>query len=178
MDDQYKILIPSEYETLKEAIPKTRLRIVIDTLLFTGMRYEEEKKFSKHIEWFDAINRAITIPAKYTKTKKERVIHLTPAFTKELSQYLREFKTLQVPEIQAMQMNLKRWSKLSGIYCTPKTFRKTWESWLLFAGYDSMKVALSQGHSQTIQYNHYVNLTARLKSEVDKVKVLTAGWGE
>lgn len=174
MQDQYKILTPSEYEQLKENIPKTRLRIVIDALLFTGMRYEELKRFSQHIVWFDATNRAITIPARFTKTQRERVIHLTPAFTKELSQYLREFKKLEIPEIQSMQVSLKRWK----CDATPKTFRKTWESWLLFAGYPPLQVALSQGHSQTIQYHHYVNMSARLKSEVEKVKFYTLGWGE
>lgn len=172
-NDQYRILTPTEFESLLENIPKTRLRMVVNAMMFTGMRYEELKKFAGHLVWLDSSNRAICIPAKYTKTQRERTIHLTPQFTKELTQYLKEFKTLEVPSIQSMQVGLERW----GSFATPKTFRKTWESWLLFAGYDSLKVALSQGHSQTIQYHHYVNMSARLKSDAEKVKKMTEGWG-
>jgi len=172
-ETQYQILTPSEFEALRENIPKTRLRIVADALMFTGMRYEELKKFSGHLVWLDSTNRCICIPAKYTKTGKERTIHLTPAFTKELTQYLREFKKIDVPSLQSMEMNMKRWNTTA----TPKTFRKSWETWLMFAGYDSWKVAQSQGHSQVIQYHHYVNLSARLKSEMEAVKRLTEGWG-
>jgi integrase len=175
--DQYRILTPSDYESLVESIPKSRHRIIIESLLFTGMRYAEFKHFSRHLSWLDEKNRAITIPAGYTKTNKERVIHLTPAFTKILSLYLREYKKLEVPSIQSMEINLKRWWKKEDWYPTPKTFRKTLESWLLFAGYDSLKVALSQGHTQTIQLNHYANMSARLKSEAEAVKRLTEGWG-
>jgi integrase len=171
--DQYRILTPSEYEILHERIPKTRLRILVDILMFTGMRYRELEKFSDHLTWFDPINRAICLPAQATKTKRERTIHLTPQFTKELNQYLREYKRLEVPAIQTMQVSLARWKT----WATPKTFRKSWESWLLFAGYDSMKVALSQGHTQTIQLNHYANMSARLKSESEGVKKYTEGWG-
>lgn len=179
---QYRILIPSEYEALRDSIPKTKHRIIIDTLLFSGMRYSELSLFVHNLMWFDAKNRAISLPAHSTKTKKERVIHLTPAFTKCLDQYLREFKKIDVPHIVTMGRDLKRWWFAAGpTMCqswepTPKTFRKTWESWLLAAGYPSMAVALSQGHSELISYGHYANLDPRLKSEMDQVRKLTEGW--
>jgi len=188
--DQYRILIPSEWEALKDSIEKSRLRIVVEGLLFTGMRYSEYERFSNHLEWFDARNRAISLPAKATKTGRDRTIHLTPQFTKDLSLYLREHKKLEVPSIQAMNMNLKRWyyasidiiegegSARQGYQPTPKTFRKTWESWLLASYPDrSMAIALSQGHSELISYGHYMNLDPRLKSEMDRVRELTKGWG-
>jgi len=171
--DQYRILIPSEFEKLRDGIEKSRLRIIVSILMFTGMRYRELLAFAGHLTWFDSTNRAISLPERYTKTKKERVIHLTPTFSKELNLYLREHKALEVPSIQSMETNLKRW-RAPG---TPKIFRKSWESWLLFAGYDSLKVALAQGHTQTIQLNHYANMSARLKSEADLVKKYTEGWG-
>ena len=194
---QYRILIPSEWEALKDSIEKSRLRIVVEGLLFTGMRYSEYERFSNHLEWFDARNRAISLPAKASKTGRDRTIHLTPQFTKDMSLYLREHKRLEVPSIQAMNKNLERWYWKIGAFGTrndefhdtfwsptPKTFRKTWESWLLFTKqddgrpkYDSLMIAHSQGHTQTIQLNHYMNMSARLKSEAEAVKRLTEGWG-
>lgn len=172
--DEYKILIPSEYMALREAIPKTRLRMVIDTLLATGMRYAELERFAAHLIWFDEKNRAISLPGKASKTGKTRTIHLTPSFSKDLALYLREYKTLEVPNIRSMQDNLKRWSPFA---ISPKIFRKTWESWLLAAGYQSMPIALSQGHSELISYGHYANLDPRLKSEMEQVRKFTEGWG-
>jgi len=40
-----------------------------------------------------------------------------------------------------------------------KSFRKTWESWLLFSFPDkAMEIALSQGHTELTQLRHYANL--------------------
>ncbi|MFZ3385300.1 MAG: site-specific integrase [Candidatus Methanoperedens sp.] len=196
--DQYRILTPSEWEAFRDAIPKARLRAVMDGLLFTGMRYTEFARFADSLKWFDPKNRAIVLPATATKTGKERTVQLTPASTKSLSQYLREYKTLEVPHITVMNHNMKRWWYLCfegnyenmdrtlnmEWYPTPKTLRKTWESWLLFVKqedgrpkYDSLMIADSQGHSQTIQLNHYMNMSARLKSEAEAVRRLTEGWG-
>jgi integrase len=171
--DQYKILIPSEYEGLWEGIKKDSMRIVVDCLMFTGMRYEELSDLSHTLTWFDAKNRAISLPASMTKTGKTRTVHLTPAFTKRLSMYLNEYKVLNVPDRRSMNFNLRRW----GMDGSVKIFRKSWESWLLAAGYPSMAVALSQGHTELISYGHYANLDPRLKSEMNKVRELTAGWG-
>ncbi|EQD73940.1 site-specific recombinase, phage integrase family, partial [mine drainage metagenome] len=40
-----------------------------------------------------------------------------------------------------------------------KTFRKTWESWLVFYYPDkALQIALSQCHTTVTQYEHYVNI--------------------
>ena len=183
-DDIYRILIPSEWEALRDSIPLTRLRMVVSVLMFTGMRYTELQAFAGHLRWFDAKNRAITLPGASTKTGKARTIHLTPAFSRELELYLKEHKKLEVPGSRTMEENLERWltprldiQDIEPWIPTPKTFRKSWESWLLAAGYPSMAVALSQGHSELISYGHYANLDPRLKSEMEQVKKLTEGWG-
>ena len=177
--DEFRILTPGEYERLRDQCPKTRLRAGLDFLLFTGMRYSEARRACRHIdEWFDEKNRAIIIPAEHTKTNRRREVHLTPAYTKQLSLYLREWKTLDLPHQRTFERNMARWwgIDINNWYPTPKTLRKTWESWLIYTGYDPMKVALSQGHSQVIQMHHYASMSARLKSEVDAVKRLTEGW--
>jgi len=191
--ETYRILIPSEYQALLDAIEKERLRICIETLMNTGMRYTELEYFSGHLKIFDAKNNALKLPVEATKTKRERVIHLTPAFSKRLYQYLREHKALEVPSRRVMDTNLKRWwinsivdtgsiTKAEWVinntwHPSTKTFRKSWESWLLASGYQSMPVALSQGHSELISYGHYANLDPRLKSEMEAVRKLTEGWG-
>lgn len=170
---QYRILIPSEYEALRSNIPQTRHRILIDLLLNSGMRYSETSYFAGHLSTFDAKNRAIVLPGEGTKTRKGRTIHLTPAFTQTLDDYIRSDTPITVPCLHSMNPNMRRW----GTTTTPKVFRKTWESWLLSAGYSSMHVALSQGHKELISYSHYANLDPRLKSEMDKVRRYTEGWG-
>lgn len=189
-EEQYRILTPSDYWALKDAIlhnsrasKEEKHEIVVDLLLFTGMRYTELQVFAGNLSWFDARNRAISLPGRATKTREPRVIHLTPAFTKILETWIRRNKPIEVPHPVAMARNLKRWCNsgytkyLFGWNPSPKTFRKTWESWLLAAGYTSMAVALSQGHSELISYGHYANLDPRLKSEMDEVRELTKGWG-
>lgn len=190
--NQYRILIPSEYEVLLDAIEKERLRVCIETLMNTGMRYSELERFADDLSMFDAKNRAITLPAKDSKTGKERVIHLTPAFSKRLYQYLREHKSLEVPTRRSMDENLKRWCApffdtnrdLYFNHPSTKTFRKTWETWLLVVKrddgsdkYSSRTIAESMGHSELISMKHYANRDPRLKSEMDAVKRITEGWG-
>lgn len=191
-DNPYRILTPSEFQALKDAplpkqfrIPTVRRNIWLDTLMFTGMRYSELLDLDGHWTWLDIQNRAITIPMWASKTEKTRTIHLTPLYSKTLAQYLREFKVLELPDRSVMDANLKRWyigtpkdaqDIESGWYPTCKTFRKSWESWLLFAGYPYFAVCTSQGHSPQISYNYYANLDPRLKSEVELVKKMTEGW--
>jgi len=175
----YRILTPSEYASLRDAIPRSKDRILIDTLLNTGMRYAELISFSRNLKWFDAKNRAISLPGTATKTGEPRTVHLTPAFSHNLSQYLREFKTLDFPTRDGMNKNLRTWGTSAGLTWLPsvKTFRKTWESYLLAADTPYMKVCLSQGHSPQISYSYYANLPPELKSEMDGVRKITEGWG-
>ena len=58
-------------------------------------------------------------------------------------------------------MKLRRLSKriLEGTPINNKSFRKTWESWLVFYYPDkSLQIALSQGYTTTTQYEHYLNI--------------------
>ncbi len=183
----HRILTPSEYTLLRDAIPRSKDRILVDTLLNSGARYSELVAFSEHLAWFDVKNRVISIPEGYTKTSEARVVHLTPAFSHTLSQYLREFKTLDFPTRDGMNKNLRSWWNATflpmtqtgkiGYYPSVKTFRKTWESWLLSADLPYMKVCLSQGHSPQISYNYYANLPPELKSEMERVRKMVDGWG-
>jgi integrase len=186
-DDLYRILTPSEFQSMKDAplaphykISSQQRNIWLDALMFTGMRYKELLWLDGHWQQFDAKNNAITLPAQYTKTNMDRTVHLTPTFSQRLQAYLREFKVLDLPSRDAMNDNLRRWwqSILTecGWYPTPKTFRKSWESWLLFADYPLIKVARSQGHTVAVCEHYYASLPPTLKSEVNAVIRLTEGW--
>ncbi len=176
-DSTYQILIPSEYDILSNNIKNIRLRMNIDTLLNTGMRFEELRHLSDNKKLFDSKNRAIVLPSSITKTKRGRTIHLTPEFNKNLMLYLDKGE-LNTPTRISMNENLKRWSLNLNLSFIPtvKSFRKTWESWLLYADYDPIKVAANQGHTTLIQLNHYLNFSSRLKSEKELVLNKTRGW--
>lgn len=190
-DDLYRILTPSEFQSMKDAslaphykISSQQRNIWLDTLMFTGMRYKELLWLDKNWKQYDAKNNAITLPASYTKTNMDRTVHLTPAFSQRLQAYLREFKTLELPSRDAMNDNLRRWwvaykgiyQPIRNWYPTPKTFRKSWESWLLFCDYPLIKVARSQGHTVAVCEHYYASLPPTLKSEVNAVMRLTEGW--
>ncbi len=197
-DDLYRILTPSEFQAMKDAplvkqyqVSTQKRNIWLDVLMFTGMRYSELLALDRHWDWFDSRNNAISLPKSFTKTNMDRTIHLTPAFSKTLAQYLREFKRLELPPRDGMNVNLKRWwlnmidiclndssrhPLPTSWYPTPKTFRKSWESWLLFVDYPLIKVAKSQGHTVAISEHYYANLPPTLKSEVEAVKKMTEGW--
>lgn len=191
-DDLYRILTPSEFQAMKDAplvqgyrIGTQQRNMWLDVLMFTGMRYQE-LMWCENFGWknVDNKNNAITLPKAFTKTNMDRTVHLTPAFSKSLASYLREFKTLCLPSRDAMNDRLKGWWLNAMIeppypvlwYPTPKTFRKSWESWLLFADYPLIKVARSQGHTVAVCEHYYASLPPTLKSEVDAVKKLTGGW--
>lgn len=176
-DETYQILIPSVYDKIINNIDNIRLRMNISTLLNTGMRYEELRQFDKHKKWFDSKNHAIVIPSQFTKTKRGRTIHLTPDFSNNLTMFLYK-NELKTPTRISMNENLRRWCISLNLDFIPsvKTFRKTWESWLLFADYDTTRVAANQGHTTLIQLNHYLNFSSTLKSERELVKEKTRGW--
>ena len=57
-----------------------------------------------------------------------------------------------------------------------KTFRKTWESWLVVSYSHALPlIAMSQGHTLITAMNHYLNLPFT-KEDVEEIKIRTAGW--
>lgn len=171
--DIYKILSPSEYEQLLLGIPKVENRFLVETMLNTGMRYEELRRFKSG--FFNSKTRDITLPAAITKTKRGRCVQLTPQYSKMLEVFL-SYAKLEFPGRATMNANLDRWSKNLNWSPDCKTFRKTIETWLIYAGYDAFKVAISQGHTTTIQIAHYQNMSSCLKNEFERVKKFTEGW--
>lgn len=65
------------------------------------------------------------------------------------------------PNPHALEMKIRRLSRktLDEMPINNKYFKKTWESWLVFYYPDkALQVALSQGHTTTTQYEHYLKI--------------------
>ena len=157
---EVRILRPSEWEILRDALDINMKRICT-SLLATGMRYAELQRFRENPEWLDG--RFVHLPRgsvmKVKAKQKERAIRLSDIGKTLISDLFQAPHPL--PELPAFDMKLRRLSKriLEGVPVNNKTFRKTWESWLVFYYPDkSLQIALSQGHTTVTQYEHYVNI--------------------
>ena len=62
-----RVLRPHEYKALLRGCSKPDFRTLLQTLLYTGMRYVEMKRFQKHPEWFTG--EFIHLPKKNSERK-------------------------------------------------------------------------------------------------------------
>ena len=174
-----RILRPAEFEMLKRACPKPDYRIMMQALLYTGMRYVEMQRFYKHPQWYDfeSIHLPREASRKVKRTQLERYVRLN----QQGRMIIEQFTNLRygLPSIQAWNQNLKRWAKYAEIRLdglSAKSTRKTWESWLCYYfPTQAIAIASSQGHTTVTQYQHYLNLPF---NEVDKLemKKYVEGW--
>ena len=66
-----------------------------------------------------------------------------------------------LPDLPDLDMELRRLPKctLEEAPINNKSFRETWESWLVFYYPDkSLQIALSQGHTIATKYEHCLNI--------------------
>lgn len=183
-----RILRPSEFEALllgAEEITRSENQKLINSLrlrvaLVTGMRYSELREFAKHPEWYNRKDNYILIPRekKHGRGVKRRYVRL-PDIAREIIPTFLSLKCgfpAQAPFITA----LKRWAEAGGIkpdYITTKTFRKTWESWLVVSYPDKKEeIALSQGHKKTTMLEHYLNIPFT-EEDKQKMRYWVRGWG-
>ena len=182
LKEHVRILRPSEYEALREVIPKMHHRIILETALFTGMRWIELERFKKNPEWYEAKIGYIYLPPEASQKKKrklkERYVYLSSRGKAIIPLFLKLEKA--IPSRITWNENLKRWGENAGldpVGLSAKTTRKTWESWLM-ASYPekALIIAMSQGHTQLTSLNHYLNLPFS-KDDIEKIKEYTMGWG-
>ena len=176
-----RILRPSEYEAIRDAVPKMYHQIILDTALLTGMRWVELQRFSAHAEWYDSQGGYIYLPPEASQKRKrrmkERYVYLSSRGKAIVPLFLKV--RAKVPSRTTWNENLKRWAERAGIDpvgLSAKSTRKTWESWLVATYPDRvLLIAMSQGHTQLTAMNHYLNLPF---SEEDRkrIKEYTAGW--
>jgi integrase len=168
--EKVRILRPGEYEQLRASLKENPDRqVLLDGLLITGMRYVEAQALQGHPELVDG--RFIKTDSKKVQTKfKERWIRLSDYGTLIIDRFIKN--DAKLPTRQSFDETLKRWAKNAdleegGICC--KTFRKTWESWLVFYyPTHQLEIAQSQGHTAMTQMQHYLNLPFTTE---DKIKM-------
>jgi integrase len=180
-----RIFRPSEYDSLLEAIyrkkAKYHYREILNALLYTGMRYVELERFHSHPEWFDKKAKAIFLPAEASRKKKrtmrERWVYLSTEGVIHTENFI--LYVDQLPRRETLDNTLRIWGRNSGlgekgIYV--KSFRKTWESWLVVSYPTALPlIAMSQGHTLFTAMNHYLNIPFT-KEDIEEIKIRTAGW--
>ena len=173
-----RILRPIEYEQLREGAKILDNQTRLDVLLLTGLRYVEAQRLRKNPDWLDT--KFIHLPEyaqkKAKRKQKERWIKLSGKGITVVPYF---FKTSPLPTWGAWTENLERWAARTGLDpegMSPKTTRKTWESWMV-ASYPErvLEVFLSQGHSEMTSLTHYLNLPF---TELDRLQMKdwVLGW--
>lgn len=173
---------PHEYEQIKQAIPKQDHRTILDTLLYTGMRYVEMERFRDNQNWYDHNTGTIYLPKeasrKGERTLKDRYVYLSAQGQVIIPYFFHINRDITNGKIWSL--NVKRWARNSGmndIGISAKTTRKTWESWLCVT-YPTMippLIAMSQGHTVFTAITHYLNLPFTTE-ERDTIRGYTTGW--
>ena len=174
-----RILRPNEWKALLEGCPKSDYKTILQALLYTGMRYVEMKRFQECPSWFDGdfVHLPKEASRKKARTQRERWVRLNNQ-GKMIMQYFTHLKR-PLPTYQSWNENLKCWCNRAGLSpegVSVKTTRKTWESWLMF--YFPQHIAtitLSQGHTQIISLEHYVNMPFTESDRIG-IKNYVEGW--
>ncbi|HET8685720.1 MAG TPA: hypothetical protein VFM18_03525 [Methanosarcina sp.] len=82
LNGEIRILVPEEYQRIKNVIPQKRHRTLFDVLMITGMRYVEVQRLWDHKEWYLQKKNIIHLPEeaqkKHKRTQQERTIHPLP----------------------------------------------------------------------------------------------------
>lgn len=179
-----RTLTPQDFDKLREQAPSYSEKFLLDLMLNTGARYIELQRYIKSMgneEWFDEKRKLITLPSNATKTYTSRNILLTPTFTDVLKREIERGQEIPIISFQTLDNRLKKWAKKANIdkpnIISVKTFRKTWESWLVTADKNVLKILASQGHSSTVALNHYLT-SGFTDEEKEEMRQRTAGWGE
>jgi len=171
-----RILRPSEFRKIVDAIPKNDFKEKLEVLLYTGCRYNEIRELYRHPSRYS--NGVIVIPS----TKKKaihncRYVRLNKAGQRAVAYFLRSKTNL--PNYTAWVNNLKRWCEYAGVDPTGmncKTTRKTWESWLVMKYQKQIElIFLSQGHSQMTALKFYL-MVPFTEQDIKDMEYYTDGW--
>jgi integrase len=174
-----RILRPNEWDALLQAVTKKRHKTMLQTLLYTGMRYIELQRFQEYPSWFQSefIHLPKIADRKVHRTQPERWVRLNPQGRIVVEYFLQLDEEL--PAYQNWRDNMRRWAISAGIDpegMGVKTTRKTWESWLMFYYPNFMAdITLSQGHDTVTSIQHYLNMPF---TEVDHIQMknYVEGW--
>jgi integrase len=177
---------PEEWGLVREQL-NDQYRKIFDAFLHTGMRPIEARRLFSHSDWFDKTRRLVNLPKGAIlkkKAKQVRTVMLTLDGAIAVEKFLAlDMKGKKLPSdsamFQALQLAADK-AKIDGgsEHLSPKSFRKTWVSWLMV--WDEGKIvsiSKSMGHSAKVLQDFYLGL-GFVKIEKDSIKKKMAGWGE
>jgi integrase len=174
-----RVLRPREWKALLAGCPKIEYKTILQTLLYTGMRYIELQRFQSKPQWFDGefVHLPKEASRKVMRTQQERWVRLNNQ-GRMMVQFFISIQTT-VPTYQSWNENLKCWARRSGlddVGLSVKSTRKTWESWLMFYFPQQMPlITLSQGHTQLVSLQHYLNMPFTESDRIE-IKNYVEGW--
>ena len=181
-----RILRPTEYDSLLEAIQrkngKYHYREIMNALLYTGMRYVELQRFMENKDWFDRRTRSIYLPPEASRKKKRTMRERYAYLSTQGLIHVDNFRLYvdAMPQREVMDNTLRIWGKKTGLGergITVKSFRKTWESWLVVSYPMALPlIAMSQGHTLFTAMEHYLNLPFT-REDIEEIRIRTVGWG-
>lgn len=195
-----RILTPHEYENLLDQVRTPSLVKLVQVLMLTGCRYAEIIRLKATPEYFSEADRSIWVRSGKLKAKSpERYIPLTDAGTKAVRAFLDDARATY-PGSALMGANLTAWAEKAGfvpildgqmrdlcganvgkirrnVYgMSVKTFRRTWENWLLTIYPDRiMDIMKSQGHDVTTSAVHYAGAVFSAE-DVEQIREYVSGW--
>lgn len=185
-----RILTAQEAASIRSVISKPSNKALFDLMLYTGIRFSEVQQLVNNPDIFDEERKTVMIVSGKAKaSQKCRNVMLCDAGMHAVKAFLDNPKLPS--SSSSWQMNLIRWCEASGISTLPgtdasfnkygitvRTTRKTLESWLLSAYPERIAwIALSQGHTETVSLNHYLNGAFTNGEKVEAVREVR-GWME
>ena len=189
-----RVLYPEEYRAIRSHL-SFQHQLLLDGLLFTGMRGVEYSRFLEHPDWYKPTRRAIDLPKGSVMKKKvkqaERTVLLSNAgvqAVETLLSYRRQnpddlrpvsrqswSETLLRAAMKAVTEG--RLASIDGI--APKMTRKTWSSWLLTThSHREGSISLSMGHDVRTMLRHYAGLGWPADARQELRQYTAGGGGE
>lgn len=177
--DGSKVFNPEEYDKFVLQIPK-RYKTIFELNMITGMRYIEVQRLHDNPKWYKEDRNQIILPPEAQKKVKQKLVKRTIDKLPSTFSYI--FKDFisgnRPPDRTSWNRDLARWSAKAGIdpKVSPKTPRKSIESWMLKAGIPEIEIYSRQGHDPVTSLKHYQSLSFT-DYEMRDIQKRLSEWG-
>jgi integrase len=177
--DGTKVINVQEYDKFIQCIPK-RYQTIFEMNVICGFRYVELQRVYDNPKWYVEARNQIILPPEAQKKVKQKLVKRTIDKLPSTFRYVfQNFVTgVRPPDRTSWNRDLARWSIKAGIdpKVSPKSARKTIESWMLKAGIPEIEIYSRQGHDPVTSLKHYQSLSFTDYEMRDINKRLTE-WG-
>lgn len=177
--DGTKVLNPEEYDKFTLCIPK-RYKTIFELNVITGLRYIELQRLFDNPKWYSESRNQIILPPEAQRKVKQKLVKRTIDKLPSTFSYI--FKDFingnRPPDRTSWNRDLERWSMKAGIEpkVSPKSARKTVESWMLKAGIPEIEIYSRQGHDPVTSLKHYQSLSFT-DYEMRDIQIRLKEWG-